>query len=362
VIALSIIFVVLMSLMPTQYAAAEPYLAVRTGHKCMVCHTSPSGGGKRTAFGNVYTRTELADYQLGKEGKDYWTGEVFKYLAVGGDLRGGWSSENISGQENHSDSNFEEFLAYFEVRLIPKYVTFYLDTRLRPDKPVEREKYLRLSTESEKYYLRVGDMFLPYGFRLQDDDAFIRQIPGINYNTPDTGFEVGVEQGSWSAQVAVSRGTAGAPEIDSGKQYSVRASYVKPKWRLGGSFNLNDSRFGDRQMQNIFAGLKTGRIAWLAEVDYIIDDGLEPGRRKMWTSFVEANIEVFKSHNLKLTFEYFDPDSSVSEDQQNRISAVWEYFPMQFLQVRAGYRNYDGIPQNPVQNRERVFVELHVPF
>jgi len=71
---------------------------------------------------------------------------------------------------------------------------------------------------------------------------------------------------------------------------------------------------------------------------------------------------LIKGHNIKLTFEYFDPDIDVSENQQNRISAVWEHFPMQFLQIRAGYRHYDGIPQNPAQNRERFFVELHVPF
>ena len=50
------------------------------------------------------------------------------------------------------------------------------------------------------------------------------------------------------------------------------------------------------------------------------------------------------------------------EDQQDRISAVWEYFPIQFLQTRVGYRTYDGIPQNPAQNREQLFVELHILF
>ena len=124
-----------------------------------------------------------------------------------------------------------------------------------------------------------------------------------------------MEKGSWSAQLAVSRGLAGGPEIDSGKQYGLRASYVKPSWRIGGSFNFNDATVGDRQMQNIFAGLKTGRVAWLAEIDYVIDDGTPTGRRKLWMSFIEANIAVKKGHELKLTFEYFDPDIDVSEDQ-----------------------------------------------
>lgn len=342
-----------------RHTRAEPYLAVQQGLKCLVCHTSPSGGGKRTAFGNAFTRSRLAQRKIGKSP---WTGEIFKYLAVGGNLRGGFSKDIVPGQPSRSKSEFEEFLAYFEVRLIPQYVTFYLDKRLRPDRPVEREKYLRLSTKNGRFYLKAGNMFLPYGLRLQDDSAFIRQVSGINFNTPDRGWEGGVEHGNWSTQLAVTRGTAGGPEVDSGKQFSLRTSYVTPRWRLGGSFNFNNAKIGDRQMQNVFAGWVTGRVTWLAEVDYIIDEGSATGRRKFWTSLVEANVDVTKGHNLKLTFEFFDPDIDVSEDQRSRLSAIWEYFPLQFLQLRAGYRTNDGIPQNPAQNREQLFFELHVPF
>ena len=127
-------------------------------------------------------------------------------------------------------------------------------------------------------------------------------------------------------------------------------------------FNLNDAKVGDRQMHNIFAGFRTGRIAWLGEIDYIIDDGTPTGRRSLWTSLIEANIALKRGHNLKATFEYFDPDTDVSENQQNRLSLVWEYFPIQFFQTRLGYRRYDGIPQNPAQNREQLFLELHLLF
>ena len=160
----------------------------------------------------------------------------------------------------------------------------------------------------------------------------------------------------------MTRGTAGGPEVDSGKQYSLRVSHVTPMWRVGGSFNFNDAKFGDRQMQNVFGGLRTGRVAWLAELDYIIDDGTPTGRRELWASLLEANVLLKKGHNLKLTFEYFDPDDDVSEDEQNRFSVVWKYFPIQFVQTRLGYRVYDGIPQNPAQNREQLFLELHLPF
>jgi len=355
-----VLLVVLAAVFMHQSALAEPYLAVQKGLKCGMCHESTSGGGKRTVYGNVYEQVEVSarTFDLGA----LWTGELGKYFAVGGDIRGGWNQIDVPGQPSTSDTDLEEFLAYLEIRPFPKYLTLYVDAKLAPQDPIVREQYLRLSTEDGNWYIKGGEFFLPYGLRLQDDNAFIRQVTGINFNSPDTGWELGLEKGKWSAQFAITRGTAGGPEVDSGKQYSLLVSHVTSKWRVGGSFNLNDSKFGDRQMQNVFGGLRTGRVAWLAELDYIIDDGAPTGRRKSWASLLEANVQLKKGHNLKLTFEYYDPDDNVSEDEQNRWSVVWEYFPIQFVQTRLGYRIYDGISQNPAQNREQLFLELHLPF
>jgi hypothetical protein len=343
-----------------QTAFAEPYLAVRKGLPCAMCHVSPAGGGKRTAYGNVFEQAEMSERTL--DLGDLWTGDLGKYFAVGGDVRGGWNQIDVPGQPKTSETELEEFLAYLEIRPFPGYLTLYVDAKLRPDDPFVREQYVRLSTAGNRWYLQGGKFFLPYGIRIQDDDAFIRQIGGINYNTPDAGWQAGFESAGWSAQLAVTRGTAGGPEVDSGKQYSLRMTHIRNKWRVGGSFNYNDSKFGDRQMQNVFGGIRTGRIAWLAELDYIIDDGTPTGQRRLWASLLEANVMLKKGHNLKLAFEYFDPDDDVSENEQNRLSIVWEYLPVQFIQARVGYRYYDGIPQNPAQNREQLFVELHAPF
>lgn len=341
-------------------ARGEPYLAVQKGLKCSACHTSITGGGKRTSYGNTFMQTEFAARTLDM-GK-IWTGDFGPYIGVGGDLRYGWDRIAVPGQPAQANTDLDSLRAYLEVRPFPSYLTLYVDARLRPEDPVIRTQWARVMLPGGRWSLRAGEFFLPFGLRLQDDDAFIRQVSGINMNTPDTGFEFAYEQGHWSAQLAVTRGTAGGPEVDSGKQYSLRVSHVRQRWRIGGSLNLNDSRFGDRQMQNVFAGLTTGPVAWLAELDYIVDDGTPTGRRKMWASLIEANYRYRQGHNLKVTFEWFDPDDDVSEDEQNRLSVVWEYSPFQFLQTRIGYRDFNGIPQNPAQNREQAFAELHVMF
>lgn len=342
--------------------AAEPHFAVWKGLKCIACHTSPSGGGKRNAYGNIFAQTELPAYRLRDAADGYWTGELSKYIAVGADVRGSWVENDVPGQQSASDTEFDELLAYLEVRVFPERLSLHLDAKLLPDEPLERELYARLTTENGRFSLRGGQFFLPYGLRLQDDSAFVRTVPGINFNTPDIGWEAGLEHDDWSAQFAVTRGTAGGPEIDSGKQYSLRVSYVRPRWRFGGSANFNDTPFGDRRMQNLFAGLRTGRIAWLAEADLIVDEGTPTGRRESSVSYLEASVIVRQGHHLRLSFDFHDPDLDVSNDERNRLSLVWEFVPFEFVQTRVGFRHYDGIPQNPLQNREQLFAEIHLLF
>ena len=114
-------------------------------------------------------------------------------------------------------------------------------------------------------------------------------------------------------------------------------------------------------MGGLFAGLKTGPIAWLAEGDLVHDDSF-PGGRTLAAALLEGDWRLRKGHNLKLTAEYQDPDRSLRNDQQTRYSIVYEYTPLPFLQLRAGYRHYFGIPQNNAQNQQLVLLELHGYF
>jgi hypothetical protein len=221
------------------------------------------------------------------------------------------------------------------------------------------EAFARYTTQDQRWSVQGGQFYLPYGWRVEDDSAFVRQVTGINMTTPDRGVQVGYETASLSAQLAVSNGTASGPEPDEGKQVSLRAEHVQNVWRAGVGFNLNHTETGDRQMQGLFAGVRTGPIAWLAEADYLMDETLGPTERKQWVGLIEANWMITKGQNLKLTAEVFEPDTDVDEDEQNRFSLLWEYVPFQFVQVRVGARVYDGIPQNDLQNRKIYFAQLH---
>lgn len=338
--------------------SAEPYLAIESGLKCANCHVNPSGGGKRTPFGVLYARNQIAAGLVKDDAAKVWTGDIKSWFAIGGNARGGYESVDIPGTEDTSEFDLDRATIYAEVRAIPRVLSLYIDQKIAPDNSDNREAYLLATPKNGKYTVKAGQFFLPFGLRIEDDNAFVRQSSSVNFNTPEDGVELGLELPKWSTQLAVTEG-----EGESNDRVSLSAAYVLPRWRVGASHNVTDDPLGDRSMQGIFAGFRTGPISWLAEVDFITDESAGAGRdRDQYASLAEGNWRLRKGHNLKLSYEYLDPDRDRGEDQQERYSLIWEYSPIQFIQSRVGVRIYNGIPNFPASNRDELFAQLHVYF
>ncbi|MDH3715371.1 MAG: hypothetical protein OET44_16165, partial [Gammaproteobacteria bacterium] len=212
---------------------AEPYLAIQEGYKCSKCHVNMTGGGKRTDFANVYVQTRLstkflnwreitkADGEEDDEDNPYrtdstssfFTGRLNEYVAIGGDFRWLYEVTEESGSPNEEAFNQRKQNIYLEVDLIPERVILYQTLAEGGD---AREIWGLYKNElwSEPYYLKVGQFFLPYGLRLQDDTAFTRSVTGFTYGTTDVGLEVGFEPGAWAFHVAVTNGTGSSLETD----------------------------------------------------------------------------------------------------------------------------------------------------
>jgi hypothetical protein len=349
---------------PIMPAVAEPYLAVRSGGQCMMCHTNPTGGGKRNEYGNVYAQRNLAARYVdgqpaARETSAGWSGAINQYLAVGADMRTELRFTDVPNQDSSSEFIHEESLLYLELRPVPGRLTLYLDERLGPGGATTREAYGLFWIQPSRFYLKAGQFFLPYGLRLEDDEAFIRSVTGINFDTPDEGAEFGFEQGRWSGQLAV---TNGGTQTDD-KRSSLNAVYTQPRWRAGGSFNHNETDLNEREMLSVYGGLQTGPISWLLEYDQVRDTVVASGvQSDQEISLIEGNWLVSPGNNLKVTYEYLDPNTDVDEDGRNRWSLVWEHFPIQYLQLSLGLRSHDAPDADEFGNRDVAFAHLHFFF
>jgi hypothetical protein len=339
-------------------AHAEPYLAVQTGFKCGQCHVNPTGGGERTVFGNVFAQTQLAANRV-DTGSEVWTGEINRFLSIGGDLRAQYQASKLPHQSYTDGFEVEQARVYASANVIPQRLFVYVDEQVAPGGASNREAYGVYWSANHDWYVKAGQMYLPFGFRLQDVSALVQQITGINMANPDQGVEFGWERGHWDAQLAVTNGTASAPETDHGKQFSGQLMYVESMWRVGLAANFNNAAAGNKLAGGVFAGLRTGPIAWLGQVDVTDDHSQGVGSGRQLATLAEANWRIAQGHNLKLTYEYLDPNRSVSNNGQTRYSVLYEMTPIQYVQVRAGFRYSDGIPQAPGQHLKLGFVELH---
>jgi hypothetical protein len=236
-----------------------------------------------------------------------------------------------------------------------------MDEKVAPDAAVNREAWAMYRFGDQRWYLRAGRMNLPYGLRLQDQQAFVRQVTGINMDTPDDGMEIGYLSGPWNAQLAISNGTAGGAENNNGKQYTALVSCVRDSWRVGLSGNHNDGSNPRSTSGGLFGGLRTGPVAWLAEGDLVnVQTGASP-EQHLAAAFLEANWRAFPGGNLKFTAEWLDPDRDHSGPIDTRFSAVAEYTPIQYVQLRLGARTLDNQgPQSQTINQ--AFLELHAYF
>jgi hypothetical protein len=340
-------------------AAAEPYLAVQTGYKCNVCHFNPTGGALRTDFGITYAKVLLPAETIDNSLVSGWTGKITDSLRVGGDLREDWTRDTAPNTTTTQSFQLQQFRLYGDLNLIANRLDIYIDEQVAPNGSQNEEAYV-LYGSTTGFYVKGGQFYLPFGWRLQDQTAFVQELSGISMATPDKGVEIGYERSSWSAQFAISNGV-GNGTSGSGYQLTGQVVYVQPIWRLGLAGSFTQSNAGDRRVAGLLAGVRTGPVSWLGEADAVHDDSF-PGGRTLAAGLLEADWLIRRGNNLKVSTEWYDPDRSVAQNEQTRYSIVYEYTPIPFLQLRGGYRRYCGIPQSNTQNQRLVLLELHGYF
>ena len=340
-----------------QTLQAEPYIAVRTGLKCSQCHVNITGGGKRTDFGTIYVQRFLSSQFLSDSSRKNFSTQLTETISVGANFR---VKNNIKYSYTHFDTaavrnivkneyilDITEGNFYFELNLIPNFFTFYFDQMISPN-PDNREAFGLLYGLPLRGYFKAGKFLLPYGFRLWDDEIFIREMTGFTYSDPDLGAEIGFEPGNYSFSVAVTS-----------NQVSGIAAWVRRHGRLG--FSWQKATDGtDIRMFGIFSGLHTGRFTLLGEIDHIeLENGLQQE-----VYFAELNFLLLRGLNYKMTYNFFNRnlDVPIARDGQERLTLGIEVFPFQFFQLSAFYNINQFIPQNLALNQNTFTFELHFFF
>ena len=375
-------------------ALAEPYLAVREGYKCSACHVNMTGGGMRTSFVSAHAR-EILHYpdwwaRLTKPA-DAFTGDINQYVGIGGDIRTSLTFEtqdtpdkngNVNNNQafrthlQSTDISVYEAVGYLNVNLIPDLLNFYLDERFQPSVDT-REVFGMLSLPYD-IYLKAGEMFLPYGLELQDDNAFIRggrngsATTGFSFFVSQPAFEIGWEPGPMAFAAAVSQGVANDNDVQlTGTDYFMFTELPVVRNVLAGVSGSFNGGSTETSLFGFFGGFNLGPFNGLGEVDFGHTSCSACGANQVsvhegtFETYVEGNYLALNWLNVKAAFDYADWDGTLpraGSDAENRVSFGLEPFIARFIQLRTFYRVSNGIASNPSHNQGLWSAEVHVFF
>lgn len=321
---------------------AEPYLSLRTGLKCSQCHVNRTGGGGRNGFGSAWAQTALPWRTV--EMRDR---RLNDWIAVGTDFRGRASvlARRPRSTPNAPRTAFDvtEAQVQVEARFIPGVLALYIDETIGPGGASTREAFGLVERLPFNGYAKAGRFMPPFGWRLWDDEAFIRSQTGFTYQTPDVGVELGVEPGPLSWSMAVTNGSFAPTEANSGKMVTSRGALVYRAFRAGASGSVNYGTDIRRGSYGGFGGFSLGPLVLLGEADWVTDSFETTDRKtEQFVGYIEGDLALVKGWNVRIAYDYHDPNLDRPEDHRIRWRGGLEVFPISFVHVSASYVRLDN--------------------
>ncbi len=370
--ATAICALVALTLLPSE-VQAEPRFAIREGVHCSACHINQTGGGMRTPYGATFSQTDLPSKRI----KGVYLPDTGSYIRIGANLRLALKNvlethtklvveeddfEQEFSQEASSSFEISEGNLYVQVEPIPGHLTLYIDETVSPEGASSREAFVMVYGLPLGLYAKAGRFMLPFGSRIKDDEAFIRQQTGFTYQDQDLGIEVGISKHPVQAAVSFTNGSGGGLDPNIFKRITASVNLAGPFIRGGGSFSYNDTSTDDFRFRTWTwggnLGLRLGRLQLMGEFDWIhgVTDA-EP--YDQYAIYGGVDFEPFKGMYLRFRWEGYDPLLSLKENHRDRFLFGLSWFPAQFVELRAEYRLNRDIPQLVGGNADEIIIELH---
>ena len=391
----------LLAVHPAGVARAEPYMSVREGYKCSKCHVNKTGGGMRTDYAKVYMNTRMAMYPgLSRRGEgarveaNLATSRLGEHFSINADLRadavytnhvgaeGGWefnhasTSGDCAGCHDLSSGGGKRAEIYLRAEFEPEFASVVVSQSLSPVNG-SREMYAVLDVLPLNGYVKAGTFRLPTGLNNTFDEPFyhINQSSGASVPALETvrgdGVEVGIEPGPFAVSFSITN-PGNLTDAPTDKRMVLSGYGVIPLGLAGVTVYRDPISQGDdttddeyRDFSGIFLGLNLGRVTALLELDTL--STTVAGETEQEFGLAQLDFLLSRGQNIKLQYEYLDPDTSAEDDTRDRTTLVYEPFLTPYMQMRLGYRKWNGPTQaDPTtadpNNVKQIFLELHLMY
>jgi hypothetical protein len=205
-------------------------------------------------------------------------------------------------------------------------------------------------------YVRVGRFLPPYGWKLDDHSAFIRQGQNFMGQPFDmerevTGVEVGVNPNYPYLHLALFNATDDWKKPvkgDDGYGAALSAGWRDLAWQLGTSLMYGHRDRSDQKFDQMMAGLQWAlnfdQIGWGPFIylgEYDVNHVAFEGRDAVTslTAFHEVDWIFVESLNALVRYDWQDPDIKLAYDTRHRATVGLDWHPVEYLSLSAQYRH-----------------------
>lgn len=371
----------LFTLQFSKVANTTPLFSIQSGARCGTCHVNPSGGMLRNNLGFYYGIKTLPWKTHIPESIEKSLSKVKdnKFINFGGDFR-----YLVLAEEDRDDNPYGfpmQADLYLGVNLLD-YMTFFTQFgKERGGNDTVREVFGIFENFPFNSYVKVGKFLPPYGHRLDDHTAFIRERTGFNQSFRDaytTGVEIGAEPQPLFGRLSFFNEdlTPGESKNDDERRGMTGMAGWWNRWlKLGLSYaNIDnferDSTFTkDRKIWGIFGALRVKNVRYLERLSYLFewdfrrDERSESGGIKTEAdaviSYNELNYRLTNGANFKLRYETFDPGEEFGEKDATRFIVGLDLYPVPFTELIIQYRIND---EDPDRANNQFLFQFHLWF
>lgn len=333
-------------------AFAIPRFAAKMNLACQSCHVNPSGGGMRNAFGESFGRDSLSVKSWQQEyALDDFSTKLSEFLTYGADFR----FLAYYQSRNNPDASVSSFFPmqtdlYFNLA-VSKKISLFINPAFGPYNRLEAFGIAKVLPANG--YIKLGRFTPPYSLRIDDHTSFIRQAtPFRNGMGQQTGVELGFRSGFLSAMGAVTNGMRG--DLDGNVAKAVfgkleGAGELGPFRVLAGVASYND--VSSTEKLNLLGGYGVAtfmeKLTIIGDVERIqgnsssmstssdLNQRIAPGTDLKQLAFmIEADYPLFQGFDLKVMYDFFDPNTDVKTGTAVRYSGGFEFMPMSGVELR----------------------------
>jgi hypothetical protein len=369
---------------------------------CNGCHVNPSGGGPRHVAGEFYGSHHLGLFKWGSVNVGPAPGGVpapgtparFDGLDPSPrlDVRGDFRVMGYSTTAEFEDDAF--FPMQADVHLIARPYNPKEQNRGRltlvatggaegkrnraDDEDVTdylfvKEWWLLYHDMPQQAYVKVGRFLPPFGWRLDDHTAYIRQALGFDHERQVTGVEVGLNPNYPYVHAAVFTSThdGHSPLPDDGRGAALSIGYRDLAWQLGGSAmfetreDADEVWVGTSFALNLFRashpwkGLRLAPFIYMGEVDLRRTDPND-GDREITGLAAFHQLTWIPRPWLRVggRYEWRDFDVEIEDDHRQRLVGSVTVHPVPQLEI-GGYARKNLEPGDTIEDDELLLM-IHV--